>query len=462
MFTVFNLLTIVGTALLAAASLGLLLDRTELGTSAGGRALGIVYRRLTASLGWLTWTWIAVAAGVGYAAVVVFDLTNGQYDCAAAGQTSDLIALLQSGRAFWAGANPFLVSDCGTVTAIPYGLSAVLIDAVGSLGGRVGIAAAWGVVAIALLPLTWWAAGPDRRYVTVFVAILPIYFPLVASQIDGASNAIFPVTVLLAILLVPRLGPWADLLAGFLSSARFPTIFPVVAARGPTPRRILGALVAIAGFASSTAVGYLLWGHEFYHVVFEGQVNRRSFSLNLFGVLLDHGLLPTGELVIVVQGALTLAVTAAAFLGGRTPLRAAALSLTGFALLTQFLSFSILVVLLPVALLGARPRWWLWGIAIVGAMNYDLALNVLAWGFGILWPTDLLDLVLTTLLLGLLADLWRRRPEEGLGAGSTPDHAGRRKLPEVESHLVAVDEPEPGVYRPTEDGGVERDARVPA
>jgi len=93
--------------------------------------------------------------------------------------------------------------------------------------------------------------------------------------------------------------------------------------------------------------------------------------------------------------------------------------LVGFALLTPFLSFNILVWLLPVALVGARARWWLWSVAIVGSVNYDLALNVWYWDDGVGWPSMIFDVVLTALLLGMFVDLWRGELA-AQQAGTTP------------------------------------------
>ncbi|HXY12480.1 MAG TPA: hypothetical protein VEJ85_03185, partial [Thermoplasmata archaeon] len=63
--------------------------------------------------------------------------------------------------------------------------------------------------------------------------------------------------------------------------------------------------------------------------------------------------------------------------------------------------------LLPVALLGMRAKWWLWGVALVGSFNYDLALNVWAWDDGVSWPSMVLDIVLSALLIVLFVELWR-------------------------------------------------------
>jgi hypothetical protein len=411
MFTLYNALAVVLAGVVSLGSLVLLLARGPSTSRWSSLARTWVDRLAAAGRGErVTWLSVALVVGVGYAAVAAFDLASGLYGCSGVGQTSDPVALLQSGRAFWSGGNPFDVRDCGASTQIPYGLAAVLVNALGSLGGLAGIAAAWGLLAVAIVPLAWFAApAADRRYLTLFVVLLPIYFPLVAGQIDGASNAIVPVAVLATVVLARRAGPWSAALGGFLSTARFPSLFPVVAACGPERRRFLAAFAGLGAFAAVTALAYVHWGSGFYHVVFEGQVNRRSFSLNLYGVLLDHGALPSGETIVAIQALAIVLVTIVAFFFVKEPLRAAALALVGFALLTPFLSFSILLALLPIALVGARVRWWLWAAALVGTMNFDLALTVAAWQGGFYLATDLLDVVLTVLLLGLAVELWRER-----------------------------------------------------
>jgi hypothetical protein len=464
-FTVYNGLTVLLTATLATVSLLVLLDRGGPWASTRGwlrRALSRVVAPATVDR--FPWWPIATTVAAGYAAIVAFDLATGLYQCHGTGGAADLLGLLRSGQAFWAGGNPFTVPDCGTPITVPYGLAAVLLDAVGSLGGMAGIAAVWGAVAVAIVPLVWRLGGPDRRYLTLVVALSPIYFPLVSSQIDGASNAIVPVTVLVTLVLLARSEPLAQAVGGFLSSARFPTLFPVLASAGPGRRRWLAGLVGLATFAGATAIAYARWRSAFFEIVFSSQLGRRSFSLNLYGILLNHGLLPSATWVEAVQAVLLLAVVGYAFWRAATPLEAAAIGLTGFALLTPFLSFSILVSLLPVALVGARARWWLWGIGLVGAMNYDLALNVLAWDRGFYGPTDVLDGVLTVLLLGLLVDLVRRADHPrragaapGLGA---PGSAGATAA-QVEPHLAPGDEPQPAVDGASVLRGVERDPGVP-
>ena len=418
MVTVYNYTALVCAVLLAILGLLLLLDRNPAPRGWGGRlSRALERRRRSSAWSWVDWRVLTAVIAIGYGLVVAWDVTTGLYTCTL-GKTSDPIALWKSGVAFWDRGNPFSVADCGTTTLVPYGLAAVLIDAVGSLGGVVGVVAAWGVLAVALVPLTWFAAGADRRYVTLFVVLLPIYFPLVSVQIDGASNSILPVAVLVTIVLGSRAPRLAEFVGGLLATARFPTVLPLVASRGPERRPLVGGLVVVGTFAAGTGVAYAVWGPTFYHDVFGTQISRRSFSLNAYGPFLDHGTLPTGLAIIAVEGALVLAITAAAFFGVRSRLRAAGLALVGYAIVTPFLSFSILLSLVPLALLGHRTRWWLWLVATVGALNYDYALNLLAWNGGSSVLSEALDLVLTGALIGLFLELWNHRAEELPDAGS--------------------------------------------
>ncbi|MCI4342910.1 MAG: hypothetical protein L3J92_02170 [Thermoplasmata archaeon] len=405
--TLYNLLTDLFTGLLAVVSFVLLLTQTEWGVGLRTALLRAVARVTgQANLEWLRWWHIAAVVAFLLGAVMGFDLATGLYGCPGPGAPSDIGGFLAQGQALWTGANPFTVPDCGTTILEPDGLAAVLLNGLGSLGGVTGVAVVWGAISVGLVPLTWWVAGPERRYLTLVVATSPLYTPLVATQIDGASNALVPLTVLLTLYLATRAEVRASLIAGLLATQRFPTLFPVLALSGSFRRRFTAAAAAIGAFAAGTGIAYLVWGPDFLGPVFLDQVNRRSFSLNLWGVFLENHWLPSGAGLTVLQGALTLALIAVVFFTVRSPLRGAAITLTGVALLTQFLSFNILVWLLPVALVGVRPRWWLWGIGVVGSINYDVTLSV-AGSQGIVWPTEVLDVLLTVLLLGLLVDLWK-------------------------------------------------------
>ena len=427
----FNAVTWTVFAGLATLNLFVLFYSTDsrLGAWLRPRILGTL-RRLSgrADLRWLDWQPLTVAAGAAFAAVSAYGILSGQYGCHPPG-VSDPIGVLNSGKAFWAGTNPFRVADCGGNLDVPYGLAAVLISAVGSFGGLTGIYVVWGAVALSLLPLTWAVAGSDRRPVLLFVGTSVLLVPLVSSQIDGATNAIVPATVLLALYLARRSELLGAAVGGFLSTARFPNLFPVLGATGANRTlRYTAFAIAAASFGGFTAVSYLVWGSNFLGPVFLSQIGRRSFSLNLYGVFLLQNALPSSTAIELVQALLTLALVLVVFFRVRSPVASAAIVLTGIALLTPFLSFNILVWLLPVAITGARARWWLWGVAFVGSLNYDLALNVWAWDDGVAWPSAALDVVLTLLLLALFVELWRKElgrreatPSSGGLPGSSPE-----------------------------------------
>ena len=412
----FNAVTWAVLGALATLNLLVLLYRTD----RGARIRPVVRRILRRLSGredllWLDWQpWVA-AAGIAFACVSAYGILSGQYGCRPGG--SDPITILNSGKAFWAGHSPFTVSQCGHTGEIPYGLAAILLTALGSLGGMPGIYLVWGLVALSVIPLTWAVAGPDRRYLTVFVGTSVLFVPIICSQIDGTTNAIVPVAVLLSLYLAQRNELVGAAVGGFLSTARFPNLLPVLGETGAFRRRRLASFgVALAVFAAVTALTFAVWGQSFLTIVFFQQLGRRSFSVNAYGIFLLTNSLPGGLGIEVFEGALTVALLAAVFFRARTALGAAAIMLVGFALLTPFLSYTILIWLLPVALLGARARWWLWGAAFIGSLNYELALNVWAWDDGVGWPSMALDVILTVMLLALFVELWR---EELRGTSST-------------------------------------------
>jgi hypothetical protein len=365
--------------------------------------------RLASDLGRYLGDWrvLALIAAVVYVGVTTYDLEVGLYGCSHASGPSDALAYYASGHAFLTGGDPFVVSNCGGTVSIPYGMSVVLVNAIGSLAGLPGVVYLWGAVAIAILPLTVWVGGPDRRYVVLVVATSLLFLPLAASQIDGASNLLVPAAVLLTLGLARRGGPLAGAVGGALASGRFPSLFPTVGASGRFSRPFVSGFTAVAAFGAVTGATYLVYRRTFLDIVFTGELGRRSFSLNLYGVLLRQGWLPGGDVILAVQAALTVALVAFVFFRARTALGGAAITLTGVVLLSQFLSFNILAWILPVALLGARPRWWLWGIGALGTLDYTLGYSWAAVELGVWWPYEVMDVALTLLLIGLFVDLWR-------------------------------------------------------
>ena len=399
---VFGFLTLV--------NLVLLLERTRFGERLRpflSRLLQLVSGR--SDLRWLDWRVLTVIAAIWFGGFSAYGILSGQYGCQPNGLLSDALGVNDSGRAFWAGGNPFSsVPYCGGTLTVPYGLAAVLLDALGSLGGLTGICIVWGAVSLSLLPLTWAVGGDDRRYLTVFVATSVLFVPLVTSEFGGATNAIVPMTLLLTLYLSQRREVVAAALGGFLSTARFPSLFPVLAMNGANRRyRVAGFLAAAGAFAGATALSYAVWGAGFWSSVFAGQIGRRSYSLNVFGILLFHNALPSSFAVEAAEAAITVGVVLAVFLFVRSPVRAVGITIVGVALVTPFLSYNFLIWLLPCALAGARARWWLWGIATVGAVNFNLGIILWANSQGVVGPAEGLDVVLTALLLGLFVELWR-------------------------------------------------------
>jgi hypothetical protein len=359
-------------------------------------------------LHWLDWKLLAVVGAVWFGGFSVYGILSGQYGCQP-GILSDALGEMDSGRAFWAGGNPFSsVPYCGGTLDVPYGLAAVLLDALGSLGGLWGICLVWGAIVLSIFPLAWRAGGADRQYVTVYLATSILFIPLATSEFGGATNAIVPMTLLLTLVLVEERELLASALGGFLSTARFPSLFPVVAMNGGQGRlRFWGGAVALGVFGAATLLSFALWGTGFFNSVYVGELGRRSYSLNVFGVLLLHNALPSSLGVEAVEAAVTVALVLAAFFTVRSPVRAVAITIVGVALVTPFLSYNFLIWLLPCALAGARARWWLWGIATVAAVDFNLGIIVWANAQGIVGPAEVLDVVVTALLLGLFVELWR-------------------------------------------------------
>jgi len=415
---VFGFLTVV--------NLLVLLWRTSYGARLRPLVLGWL-RRLARrpDLRWLDWRPLLVVGAVWFGGFSAYSILSGQYGCQPGGILSDALGVMQSGRAFWAGGDPFSnVPYCGGTLTVPYGLAAVLLDAIGSLGGLTGICIVWGAVVLSILPLTWRVGGDDRRYLTVFVATSVLYIPLATSEFGGATNAIVPMTLLVALYLAEKRGLLGSALGGFLSTARFPSLFPVLAMSGSLPRRrVWGFVVGAAAFAGTSALCYALWGSGFLDSVFLGEIGRRSYSLNAYGILLFHSALPSSLPVEALEAVLTVALVLAVFLYVRSSVRAVGITIVGVALVTPFLSFNFLIWLLPCALAGARARWWLWGVATVASVNFNLGIIVWANGQGLFAPAEGLDVVLTALLLGLFVELWRGELAARRAGGSRPVEA---------------------------------------
>jgi len=320
----------------------------------------------------------------------------------------DSLALLASGQAVLHGQNPFVVDYCGyTAHPIPYGLPAVLLNTLGAIGDHVaGIWIVWEAVALAVVPLVWLVAGEDRRYLTVLAATSVVYLPNLATDI-GLDNAIVPVAVLAmlyALEVARRRRGWYVGLAAFLSTARFPAVFPLLGAAGADRRaRVRGLAIVIGVFAATVAVSYLLWGWDAIGIVYLGQFSRTSGgSLNFFAVLLVEGWYPPTLASAALQGAALLALVAWVSARGYSTRAASAIPILGVLLLSQYTNFHFFVWLVPLFLLGPSVRAWLLLLGTGAALDTILAGQYLGETLGVWWPYELAGIVLTALLLYLL------------------------------------------------------------
>jgi hypothetical protein len=386
--------------------------------------------RLTgrASLSWIDAQLLTIAAAAAFALGASINWALGAYGCGANGP-SDLITLWTSGQAFLHGSDPFTITACGmSGNPVPAGMASVLLDALGGLGGPAGILLVWGTVSVAIIPLVWALSEQAPAATTVWVLASFLYIPIVAVQVDGASLALVPLAILLVLYLARRGWARAAAIGGFLSTGRFPTLFPILGATGQAgPRRAVAFASALGTFAAVTAVSIAVYGTSFTGPVFLLQLARGGFALNYWGVLEGVGWLAPSTGVTLVQAALTIVLVGVAWAWARSTLGAVAIVLTGAMLLTQFLSFTELVFLLPIALIGTRTRWWLWAIGLVAISNYLLAFQLLASVGGSPLPSYALDLVLTILLIGLLVELLRTElkvhpdvPDTGTAARPDP------------------------------------------
>ena len=359
-------------------------------------------------LSWVTAPLLAALAAAGFAVVVAVLWAVGEYRCTSSGPP-DLMTLVASGRAFLTGGDPFTITACGLAgNPVPAGMASVLLDGLGALAGPVGILLVWGGISVAVVPLVWRLAGDDRATATAFVLASFLYLPIVAVQVDGASLALVPVTTLLVVSLARQGWPAAAAVGGFLATGRFPALFPIVGASGRAGRlRLPISAAALGAFATVTLLTVAVYGARFTGPVFFMQFARSNFALNYWGLLEGEGWLEPSTAVTVVQALATVVLVAVVWAWARSEVGAVAIVLTGTVLLTQYLSFTELVFLLPVALVGPNARWWLWAIGAVAATNYLLALRSLASVGGQFVLSYALDLALTVLLVGLLIDLLR-------------------------------------------------------
>jgi hypothetical protein len=359
------------------------------------------FRPFLERIGFFDWDWRHFTVLIAIIFAIGASLQAEPFPCGRG--TDDVGAFVASGHNFWIGASPFNVSVCNSPVVVPYGIGAVALNAVGSLGGRAGVWAVWLAVALLLIPATWRLAGPDRRYMTYYLCSSILFVPIVTGQIDGASNAIVPLGLLLPLVVTSFGWVRAGALSGLISTARFPSLVPFAGATAGAPRNRLPALmISFAIFLGGILLTIPFWGNSFIDLGLIGQANRVSFSLNEFGVLFPTNWVSSGPLLTGVQAVALALALGYVYMVRWPPIRSATFLITVLALTTQFLSFNFLIWLVPIALLGGRPQRFLYAIGLVGGVDYSWALAIYGFGQGIWWPSEIFAALETALLVGLL------------------------------------------------------------
>jgi len=347
--------------------------------------------------------------------VVVVTVANIVWNVSWAHCSDDSFAILASGTAALNGHDPFSVAFCGHpyATSIPYGLAEVSLDALGALSGSiVGIWVVWQLFALAVIPLVWGVAGKDRRYLTVLAAVSVLYLPNIATNL-GVENLVVAVsvlTMLYAYTLPRRGGALFRGVAAFLSTARFPAVFPLLgasASRGSKRWAELALVIVI--FLGAAALGWALWGWNAIQVVYLGQFARaNSESLNQFALLIHEGWFAPSLAAAAVQGAALLLLVVFVHARGYSPAAACAVPLVGVMLFSQYLNYHFVAWMIPLLLLGATTNWWLLGFASVAAVDE----NVLYWYFalnrGVWWPYEMCGLLLLAILVCIVVTVVRQ------------------------------------------------------
>ena len=323
------------------------------------------------------WDWRVVAVVIGVVFAVAAYVQSAPIPCSAG--EDDTLALLQSGRNFLAGGNPFVTYQCGQSVHVPYGIASVLISAVGSLGGRVGIWLVWNLIALALIPLTWFLAVEQRWYTTIFVATSMLYAPLVVGSIQGGHSSIVPVTALFGIWLALRKSPVAGALAGFFSTVKFPSLFPFWGGlSGVGAHRWRELVISVVVFGGLSLVVGLIWGGYAYDLLFSQQLVKADFSINEFGVLIPLRAMPPPMVLVAIQGAALLGALLLVHLRRWSAIPAVALLTVVVALVAQRFTQNFMVWLLPVALLGPAYSRWLFVLGALGVADATVALPACA------------------------------------------------------------------------------------
>lgn len=377
------------------------------------------------------WDWRVVALAVGIVFVAAAFVQSAPIPCSVG--EDDTLALLQSGRHLLTGANPLITTQCGHTVLVPYGMASAVLDALGSLGGRAGIWLVWNLVALLLIPLTWVLAGAHRRYATIFVATSVLYAPLVVGSIQGGHSAVVPVTALLGIWLALRRNPAAGVVGGFLSTVKFPSLFPFWGGlSGAEGERWRALLLSVFVFGGLTVAVFLLWGAGAYSQLFGQQLTRADFSINEFGVLIPIGAMPPSSILEAIQGVSLFGAILFVHLRKWSAVPAVALLTVVVALVAQRFTANFMVWLIPVALLGPSYARWLFALGAVGFTDASVALP-LCMSHGACGASEGLGGLFGLLLLGLLLQILRTESRSGAGPSGSQSGLPTSELPATQS-----------------------------
>jgi len=357
--------------------------------------------------------------------VLAVTIVNIAWNVTQAHCSDDSFAILASGQAALHGFDPFRVAFCGHgyVTNIPYGLAEVSLNALGATSGSIlGIWVVWQLLALAVVPLVWMVSGESRRYLSVLTAVSVLYLPNIATNL-GVENNVVAVSVLLmlyALAVAKGRGALLQGVAAFLSTARFPAVFPLLGSSASFGRRRWYRIALVLGvFLGGAALAWALWGWDAIQVVYLGQFARaNSESLNLFALLIHQGWFTPSLAAAAVQGGALVLLVVFVHVRRYSPRVACAVPLLGVMVLSQYLNYHFLVWLTPLVLLGTETNWWLLAFATVAAVNENVLYWYLALDLGVWWPYEFAGIVLVAILLVLLATIVRQ--EEARLRSSSP------------------------------------------
>ena len=371
------------------------------------------------------WSWLRLSHLVALLAAIM--AVNVAYNVATLHCADDSLAALASGRAVLHGGDPFSVSTCGmTNYAMPYGLAEVTVNTAGALTGNVlGIWIAWQLLALTIVPLVWMVGGKDRRYVAVLTSTSVLYLPNIATNI-GVENEIVAVSVLVMLyaLQTPRAGGGTLLkaLAAFLSTARFPAVFPLLGVSSSSRNgRLVHVLVVVGVFLGAIGLSVALWGRDAVDVVYLGQFTRNAQeTFNQFSLLVHSGWIHPSLGLAAVSGGGILILVLWVNLRRYSALAASSLPLLGVMLFSQYLTFHFVVWIVPVLLLGPRVNWALLAYGTLAYFDETVAYWYFALEKGIWWPYEVTGVVIAILLVFLVFEIVTKE-EEALRIRGGPD-----------------------------------------